>query len=143
MTHKFQTASDAREFLFAGNATITAKSLKTGRHYTYKIRASEDGRIFFVKLLVAPDQYEYIGIVRADAPGYVRVTAKSRMTALSQPVVALSFVLGALQADRIPVDLELRHENHCGRCGCPLTVPESIDRGIGPDCAKIMMCEAA
>ena len=26
----------------------------------------------------------------------------------------------------------------CGRCGRPLTVPSSIDRGIGPDCAALM-----
>jgi hypothetical protein len=34
--------------------------------------------------------------------------------------------------------LIVHHENHCGRCGRTLTVPESVERGIGPDCLAKM-----
>jgi hypothetical protein len=31
--------------------------------------------------------------------------------------------------------LEVWHEGRCGRCGRRLTVPESIESGLGPECA--------
>ncbi len=34
--------------------------------------------------------------------------------------------------------LVIYHEGKCCKCGMPLTVPESIDSGIGPDCKKTM-----
>ena len=55
---------------------------------------------------------------------------------------AMSYALKNLYDDKIPEALEIRHEGSCGRCGRPLTVPSSIDRGIGPDCAALM-CVAA
>jgi hypothetical protein len=33
------------------------------------------------------------------------------------------------------------HEGKCGRCGRLLTVPSSIESGIGPECSKIMRGE--
>lgn len=33
---------------------------------------------------------------------------------------------------------DIRHEGRCGRCGRALTRPESIDTGLGPDCAEKM-----
>jgi len=32
----------------------------------------------------------------------------------------------------------LHHEGKCGRCGRKLTVPLSIETGIGPECASKM-----
>lgn len=37
-----------------------------------------------------------------------------------------------------PRGVTVRHEGRCGRCGRTLTVPASIDSGIGPDCAERM-----
>lgn len=33
---------------------------------------------------------------------------------------------------------DIRHEGKCGRCGRALTRPESIDTGLGPECAAKM-----
>jgi hypothetical protein len=33
--------------------------------------------------------------------------------------------------------LEVWHEGRCGRCGRALTVPESVERGIGPECWEL------
>ena len=48
-----------------------------------------------------------------------------------------------LQAGRVPEQLEVWHEGRCGRCGRALTVPESIERGIGPECVGIISRLAA
>ena len=32
--------------------------------------------------------------------------------------------------------VEIWHEGKCGKCGRPLTVPSSIENGLGPSCLK-------
>lgn len=143
MFKPFDTAEEARDYLFAGKSVTTLRSLKSGVHYTFKTTASEDGRVFFVKALVATDKYEYIGAVNASDRSFMRITKKSRMTADSKPVAAFNFMLAhVVKGDEIPETLEIRHEGTCGRCGRTLTHPDSIDRGIGLECIK-RVCEAA
>lgn len=141
----FTSPETAREFLFAGNATLTALSKKTGRHFTYKIRRADDGRVFFVSWLHGPENesdYAYMGVISQGDESTLRLTHKSRATEQAECVKAFRYVLNAIHAPALPEQLELRHEGHCGRCGRTLTVPESIDRGIGPECAKHMGVEA-
>lgn len=38
--------------------------------------------------------------------------------------------------------LTIYHEGRCCKCGMPLTVPESIDSGIGPECKKTMYAKS-
>ncbi len=138
----FKHAQAAQEYIFAGNATITLKSKKTDTHFTYKIRKSEDGKLYFVRLLVSPDEYRYLACIFADRPYHLHHSAKSCSGIDAPSFQAMSYALKNLYADSIPELLEIRHEGSCGRCGRQLTHPESIDRGIGPECAKFM-CEAA
>jgi hypothetical protein len=138
----FKTANDATTFIFAGNATITLSSERTGAHFTYKIRASDDGRVFFVKLLIQPNEYAYLGCIFSNARGSLHLSAKSCASDDAPSVRAINYALRHLLVGVIAPQLEIRHEGSCGRCGRPLTVPSSIDRGIGPDCAALM-CVAA
>lgn len=138
----FKTAQDAHRYIFAGNATITLRSAKTGTHFTYRIRKSEKGDVFFVQLLTGPDNYSYLACIFANRPYHLHHSAKSCAGVAAPSFRALSYALTHLRDDNIPEALEIRHEGSCGRCGRPLTVPSSIDRGIGPDCAALM-CVAA
>ena len=138
----FTNANDAAQYATAGNATITLSSRKTGARYTYKIQAPKDKKnknILFVKLLTGQDNendYEYLGMIRNDEFG---LTKASKLTADTAPVKAMRyFVKHVFLNHAIPTDLEIRHEGSCGRCGRTLTVPESLDRGIGPECANKM-----
>ena len=124
------------KFVKAGNALITLQSAKTGAHYTYRVRKAEDGNIHFVSLLTGNDNtsdYTYIGILTRQG---FRITGKSRLTAASTPVRAFDFFTKRI--DNIPQDLKVYHEGKCCRCGRTLTTPESIEAGIGPECAKYM-----
>jgi hypothetical protein len=38
----------------------------------------------------------------------------------------------------VAAGFNLQHAGKCGRCGRKLTVPQSIETGIGPECASIM-----
>lgn len=133
----FTNAKDAIEYALAGNAIVTLASRRSGSHYTFKVRAAKNANdLFFVNLLTGPDNtadYTYLGTVRAGSFG---LTRKSRLTEDSIPVRAFRYFFEHATQGDLPPALEVRHEGRCGRCGRLLTVPESLDRGIGPECAK-------
>lgn len=143
-SHHFASAADAKTFLLAGKATVTLQSDVTGVHYTFKVRQATDRQTgelkqtWFVSLLSGPDNvsdYTYMGVI--DDRGF-RLTGKSKFAADSKPVRGFAFFLRHIEAGHLPPQMTIRHEGSCGRCGRPLTVPESIDRGIGPDCWEMM-----
>lgn len=134
----------ALDFMFGGNARFTLKSGKTGQRVTYKVMVSDDNpSIFFVYYLTGSDNendYTYLGMVKTDPFGrpVFTLTRKSKLKTDSSPVKALCWVLGHLTATTpvFPNHLEFWHEGRCCRCGRTLTVPESIESGMGPECAK-------
>ena len=126
-----------RQFMFAGKATLTLKSEASGDHYTLKINKMKDKQgLFFVSLLSSANQYTYLGMIVGTVPMF-KLTAKSKMSEDSTPVRAVKYFLNHLvEHNQIAPKLEVRHEGCCGRCGRELTHPDSIDRGIGPECIK-------
>ena len=138
-SHLMTSAQDVLTFAMAGNARLTIVSKATGQRFTYRLRASEDGKIRFVGLLTGSDNenaFTFIGIVKDGA--YVR-TAKVRIGEDAPSVKAFTFFWRHLtERQQVHEGLEVWHEGRCGRCARPLTVPESIERGIGPDCAEQM-----
>lgn len=118
------------------SATVTLRSQRTGARFTYKISASEDQKLRFVKVLVGQDNessYAYLGIINEQ--GAFRTTAKSKISSSAPSAVAFDWTLKALVAGRDP-HVEIFHAGKCGRCGRKLTVPESIEIGLGPECAE-------
>lgn len=134
------------DFLFAGNALFTLRSLKSGLRYTYRVRGKrEDAHTvdptFFVSLLRGPnneEDYAYVGVLRRDLG--LRFTQASRMGPEAPSALILLWFLDKAKRQRAVLGrakdgVEVWHEGRCGRCGRVLTVPESIARGIGPECA--------
>lgn len=131
---------DIRLFVFAGNATFTLRSVETGARFTYKVRrAKEENRSgtvpYFVSLLRGPsneEDYAYMGII--DERGF-HATTKSRVGTEAASHKAFQFLLARMRAGGSPcVTMEFWHEGRCCRCGRKLTVPESVQDGIGPEC---------
>lgn len=139
-----------KNFITAGNATFTleiphdwAYSHNCKPHYTFKVRKKEgrDGQpIFFVSILSGPDNesdYRYIGLLTIS--GQVRTTAKSALQSDSIPVRLLNRTLALIWngdlTNLVEAGFKVHHEGRCGRCGRKLTVPESIETGLGPECA--------
>lgn len=123
-------------FIMSGNAVVTLQSLKTGKRYTYRInqpKENADSR-WFVSLLTGPDNtedYKYLGMIRGQV---FRLTAKSAVPKEALPIVAFDWVFRRLVAGKSLDGVEVWHAGRCGRCGRPLTVPESIASGYGPEC---------
>ena len=119
-------------FVFAGNAIFTLTSGATGASLTFRLKAV-DARpgAFFASLLTGPDNlsdYTYIGMVEA---GRLRATRGTR-NADAAPFKALDWFLRHLDDERV----EFRRSGRCCRCARVLTTPQSIDDGIGPECAQ-------
>jgi hypothetical protein len=133
----FANAADIERFALAGRAILTMESERTGSHYTYKISAAPNGGVHFVGVLTNGNEYVYAGIITGREKEF-RLTVKSKFSADAPCVRAFNWVWNAVRADRMPADCKVHHEGTCGRCGLPLTVPASIERGIGPECAKLM-----
>lgn len=141
-THRFASIDEAKTFALAGNATLTLESLNTGAHFTYKVRQAKDKEtgeptpgVFFVSLLNGQDNesdYMYLGLIRNGSFG---LTKGSRAGKEAASVRAFEFFFRSIT---LHPQLVVRHEGRCGRCGRTLTVPESIDAGIGPECATKM-----
>jgi len=133
------SAEDITRFALAGNAKLTLTSRKTGNHFTYRIRKSDDGKLHFVSVLTGPDNessFTYMGLIRPTSmgPEFMR-SAKSKVADDAPSFSGFVYFWQWVNIGKeVPESLEVRHEGRCGRCGRTLTVPESIDRGIGPEC---------
>jgi hypothetical protein len=145
MQNTFETAADALKFVKGGNATITCTSGKTGEHKTFKIKQAWDKTTnkrdftspFFVSVLRGDpneDDFQFIGFFFADTQRLL----PSRITGLApcSSFTAFDWILKRLVADELPASLTIQHSGHCCRCGREITHPDSIARGIGPECAK-------
>jgi hypothetical protein len=93
--------------------------------------------MYFVALMNGSDNendYQYMGTIRNMNYALGR---KSRISDGAVSHRAFDWFWKHMQAQSMPTALlECWHEGRCGKCGRKLTVPESIARGIGPECAK-------
>ena len=144
--------SDARTFVIPSDwtrqkATFTIVSRKTGARFTFRVstppddpsKPSNGSPILFVHLLSGPDNsndYRYMGIVvNPSSPRFIR-TKGSKIGASAPSMIAFSWAFPKIVDSNLPESLEFWHEGACCRCGRKLTVPSSIESGIGPICAK-------
>ena len=139
--------SEALNFITSGHALFTLKSSKTGSRFTFRAdckhgEKQEEASLLFVKLLTGSNNesdYQYFGYLRKQPDGSWNYQhgKKTRITPEAPGAQAFSFCFShvfmpGLERD----DLEFWHEGCCGRCGRLLTDPESVERGIGPECIK-------
>lgn len=137
--HLMTSPADVLTFALAGNARLTVVSKATGNRFSYRLRASSNGQVTFVGVLTGSDNeshYSYLGIIKDKQ---FRMTGKVRILPDAPCAKAFTFFWRHLcECNHVHDGLEVWHEGRCGRCGRTLTVPESIERGIGPDCAEAM-----
>lgn len=127
-----------KDYVTAGNAIVTLESGNTGKRYTYRIKKDKKSGIFFVGLLTGSDNehnYSYLCYFRDTDK--VKFSAKSVRPVDAEPSKAFTYFMHRL--NKVPKNLHVYHSGRCGRCGRTLTTPESIKRGLGPECCKIAM----
>lgn len=140
------------DFVFAGNATFTLVSLKTGVRFTYKVRVKKEDVtegtmadanqvVYFVNLLRGPDNqndFMYMGVMRKQPARFFWTQASGKVGRGAPAHKALLWMIDQMNGRRDVLGklTEVWHEGRCGRCGRKLTVPESITAGLGPECAR-------
>jgi hypothetical protein len=135
------TPEKAINLILAGNAILTFKNKVTQNRFTYKIRMAKNKNVFFVSVLNGPDNtshYAYMGIIEANSKVF-RQTPASKISEKALSLKGFKFVYDSLQNKQFNTNLrnlEIWHEGKCCRCGRKLTDPESIERGLGPECCK-------
>ena len=91
MTH----AGTVHTFALAGNARLTLVSKATKARYSYRVKASEDGKVHFVSVLTGSDNegdYTYLGIIGND--GTFRRTRQEQDRRGRAQLQGLRLVLG-------------------------------------------------
>lgn len=149
MEHKLPQESYLR-VMTAGRSIVTLRNKVNGNRFTYRItipgdQRPEEATIWFVAGLTGSDNttnYSYFGHIRRDkvtGQFHFEIGRKSRIPVIAPIVTGFEFVFNKIVAPgKISNVLEIWHEGKCCRCGRKLTVPESIESGIGPECARIM-----
>ena len=137
---------DIRRFVSGGKALFTIRSIATGKRHTYKLKRQLDQNemptgSFYVSILFGPDNYSnYLYLGMADENLNFRTTAGTKLKKDGKEVAAIAYFLRFLKKetfDAMMEHIEFFHAGKCCQCGRRLTVPESIESGIGPVCAGI------
>lgn len=138
----------SEKFLLAGRALFTVSNPK-GDHYTFKVRRVESewpagsgkmSNTYFVNVKTSGTDrpYQYVGILKTDT-GDIKCTAKSVfLPGTKEYDIAAWACKSVIGMKLIPEGYHIEHAGHCGKCGRTLTDPESIQRGIGPECWSVM-----
>lgn len=132
---QLMTSESVCLFAFAGRATLTVESARTGARFTYRLEEGDKAGFHFVKVMSGSDNesdYQYLGHYRDTNYTHGR---KSRISPDAPSAVAFAFLAQALRRPgALPSQLLVWHEGRCGACNRKLTVPESIMTGLGPEC---------
>lgn len=152
---QLEESSMIKSYMLAGNAKLTLVSKKTGTRFTYKVRLApnDEGKPdhkvpWFVSVLNGQDNensFAFLGVIwkryvddsKANHFYEYKHGVKSGFGPTAPSAKAFAwFFSNLLDLGTIQDSLEVWHEGTCGKCGRSLTVPESIERGIGPECAS-------
>jgi len=138
MMGMFTDGTSALRYALAGHAGLTLVSRKTGIRFTYKINGSDDGNVWFVRVLTGPnneEDYTYLGTIFKNSLRYFH-GKKSPISEGAASAKAFAWAWPFIASQQLPPSAEVWHDGRCGRCGRLLTVPESVASGIGPVCAE-------
>ncbi|MEO6305571.1 MAG: DUF6011 domain-containing protein [Bacteroidia bacterium] len=153
LKHKLNNA-EALAFMLGGKSTFTLKSLKTGKHFTYKVfnskvfsngSAVQNPDFKFVHLMTGSDNqisYTYMGFIKKQNSNWVFILdkgnkEKNRLAKLNENtpgVIAFNFVWDNLMIGREMPLLEFWSSGSCAVCGRLLTNEKSVELAMGPVC---------
>lgn len=151
-----------QDYMFAGKAIITIRNIADGTRYTYKIKKSKTNPSKFYVYNLRGPSYAKMGLISGDKEYYLPFDWKEKVQMARRNFAALypgkPFPEKLYTQQHMPPSLrmfirfltwyksdvekmqnhEIWHEGVCGKCGRKLTVPSSIDRGLGDICATII-----
>ena len=138
-----------RNFIFAGRSVFTLENKESGNYITFKIsQIKKQGKVvanqFGINCKVLGDSdagYQFLGFLDIQKKTFKRWGSQSGNPSYVgyKTFAWILNNLGQLERFTDKDKLAIYHEGTCCKCGRPLTVPHSIDTGIGPDCYEKMI----
>lgn len=151
---QLSTPAALRRYVLGGHGVVTLLSKRTGRRFTYKLtepRNRAEGRLFISVLTGAENSsdYTWLGTLFSEPSrwrgrDYPPRWSHSNRSAISDQAPSAKAAAWLFERivrgsdedlDALLAQSEVWHEGRCGACGRKLTVPESVQSGIGPVCA--------
>lgn len=139
------------DLFFAGRAVLTFNNETKGTHMTVKVKQARDKQdrkiklpIFFVSISLLGDKTQgmvFAGTIFQNNGTYRLGRGIDQTSRIGK---AMSFLTTAVKDPSIlrQHNVSFQHEGKCCSCGLPLTHPQSIVAGLGPDCLKRKMQDA-
>jgi hypothetical protein len=139
------------DLFFAGRAVLTFNNETKGTHMTVKVKQARDKQdrkiklpIFFVSISLLGDKTQgmvFAGTIFQNNGTYRLGRGIDQTSRIGK---AMSFLTTAVKDPSIlrQYNVSFQHEGKCCSCGLPLTHPQSIVAGLGPDCLKRKMQDA-
>lgn len=118
-----------RNFIFAGRALFTVVQPEV--RFTFKVRQGYLPHIHLVRVRLE-HKYEYIGMLRHKLYNH---DLRSHVAPDEPEAHAARWFFEHIRAGTLPDNTCVYHHGRCGQCARVLTVPESIESGLGPICA--------
>lgn len=115
-------------------AAFTARSLKTGKDYTFKVARSKFHGRWYTHVYV---EKGYMDFQRLGHYKEGKIHAGGGQVADTPAAVAAAWLLSKAESqsfDALSRNVELFHIGSCVVCGKPLTDAQSIQMGVGPIC---------
>lgn len=135
-SHVLRNCIDIRDYIHGGHGVVTLEA-PSGEYYTYCFKKPhaedkfKEGTLF-AYCIEGKNQYNYVGMY--DLKSFRRTTHSDYEEDSPQFKGAKYIIYMSLKDFNTP--MKLYHEGVCCLCGKKLTKPESIERGIGPECFK-------
>jgi hypothetical protein len=111
-----------------------------GTYETIRLKLGKSGHFsgkLVAEYLSGPDNdADYIGFGHVDENGSFRVWSRFVNLRGSDKELAVKAVIGDPEGRADAAEAYARRSGNCSRCGRTLTVPASLNRGYGPECAK-------
>lgn len=130
------------QFIFGGKAEFTIENIQSGKGYQYRVNKAENKNStdkrdrYFVRVKDGSSEV-YAGMITVypnGAPYYNQ--GKTGAYDKDSPPIKGLFLAIYKATGGMKRPMVLYHHGKCSRCGRKLTDPESIERGIGPECIK-------
>jgi len=144
ITRKSITPAQFRNFIFAGRSVFTLENTETGNYLTFKVKQVKKDKkvidgLFAIECKTLGDSdhgYKFLGFLNTTENKFRRRFWDHKFIGYT----TFFWLLRNLEVlEKFTDKLAIYHEGRCCKCGMPLTVPESIDSGIGPECNKRML----
>jgi hypothetical protein len=119
--------------------TYTVVNDKAGWRRTLRFHKAQHGYFagqVLVKLLTGSDNNNDYTAIGVCVPEGIKLFAKHIGLADKEVGQALSLLVSSKEAQELAGEMYALESSNCYRCHRTLTVPASIHRGLGPDCAQ-------